>query len=159
MGADIHGFWEVYDHTGNWIAVDVINSQRNYMWFGIIAGVRGGPSIGTDHRGIPPDASGAYRDLVDEWKDDLHSHTWLSIKEVEEACVELNRRMVEAYNSPSEVPYEFIPTEDMNITQLIVTWGSNIAEPGINWCGTLKELMSKAGDINSNVRMVLCFDS
>lgn len=159
MGADIHGFWEVKDHTGNWIAIDTINSQRNYMWFGIIAGVRGGPSIGTELRGVPSDASGAYRDLLDEWGVDLHSHTWLSISEVREACVELNRRMAESYNEPSESPYEFIPAEDMNITQLIVSWGRRNAGPSLSWYGTLKELMCKTGDINSNVRMVLCFDS
>lgn len=162
MGADIHGFWEVKDHTGNWMAIDTVNPARNYMWFGIIAGVRGGPDIGTAHRGIPEKLSGAYRDLLDDWGADLHSHTWLSIDEVQEACKELNNRLVEAYNDPYDDPYESIPYEDMKLSQLIIGWGSTTGDRehiAWDWFGTLQELMAPTGDIKTDVRMVVCFDS
>lgn len=158
MGADIHGFWEVRDHTGNWMAIDTINPQRNYMWFGIIAGIRGGPDIGTAGRGVPPSPSGAYRDLLDTWGVDLHSHTWLSRREVIEACKELDNRMTESYNETVETPYEVIPNSDTTLNQLIVGWGDR-EHIAWDWFGTLKDLMSKTGDINSNIRMVVCFDS
>lgn len=158
MGADIHGFWEVKDHTGNWMAIDTVNSQRNYIWFGIVAGVRGGPDIGTANRGIPTNPSGAYRDLLDAWGSDLHSHTWLTREEVIEACDALNTRLVEAYNEPRVDPYELIPYNDTRLNQIIVGWG-NHDQVSWDWFGTINDLMHPSGDINSNTRMVICFDS
>lgn len=159
MGCDIHGFWEVKDHTGNWIAFRTINPGRNYMWFGIIAGVRGGPDIGTASRGVPDDASGAYKDMVDEWGVDLHSHTWLTSNEVQKACEELNNRMVEAYNDPVESVYEEVPHLDDTVDQLIVGWGSNHDNIAWNWFGKLRDLMYPSGTVNNCLRLVVCFDS
>jgi len=159
MGCDIHGFWEVKDHTGNWIAFRTINPGRNYMWFGIIAGVRGGPDIGTTSRGVPDDASGAYRDMVDEWGVDLHSHTWLTSSEVQKACGELSNRMVEAYNESHEEAYEEVPQLDDTVDQLIVGWGDNHDNIAWNWFGKLKDLMYPGGTLNNCLRMVICFDS
>ena len=159
MGCDIHGFWEVKDHTGNWIAIRTVNPQRNYMWFGIIAGVRGGPDIGTAGRGIPDNASGAYKDMIDDWGVDLHSHTWLTGSEVSKACKELNTRMVEAYNDIQDDPYEEVPGPDDAVDQLIVGWGNNRDNIAWNWFGKLRDLMYPSGDINDCLRMVVCFDS
>jgi len=161
MGCDIHGFWEVKDHTGNWMAIDTINPGRNYDWFGIIAGVRGGPDIGTAHRGVPDDASGAYRDMVDAWGVDLHSHTWLSPSEVQGACHELGRLSIERYNDDrhDDGLYEPIPMLNTNVTQLIVSWGQSDSDVAWDWYGTVKELMIPGGNIEDCVRMVVCFDS
>ena len=159
MGCDIHGFWEVKDHTGNWMAIDTINPQRNYIWFGIIAGVRGGPDIGTAQRGIPENPSGAYKDMMDEWGVDLHSSTWLTRAEVLKAMEELNRRLAESYNEPAEVAYECVPDLQTKLSQIIVGWGDNKDNIAWNWYGTVQELMYPGGDINECVRMVVCFDS
>ena len=157
MGCDIHGFWEIKDHTGNWIAVDTINPSRNYEWFGVVAGVRSGPDIGTANRGIPDNSSGAYRDMIDEWGADLHSHTWLTRDEVLAACEELNRRLTEYYNDLTE-HHEYPPNLDTNVTQLIVGWGDNKDYVVWDWYGTVSDLMYPGGDINDCVRMVICFD-
>jgi hypothetical protein len=160
MGCDIHGFWEVKDHTGNWMAFDTINPGRNYDWFGVIAAVRGGPDIGTAGRGMPDCPSGAYKDMVDEWGVDLHSHTWLTRAEVQEACHELNRRMIEAYDEhPNDHEYEMIPNSDTNVSQLIVGWGHNSDNIAWNWYGTVQDLMLPGGNLDECIRMVVCFDS
>ena len=154
MGCDIHGYWEVKDHTGNWMAFENINEIRNYMWFGIIAGVRGGPDIGTANRGIPPDPSGAYQDMLDDCGDDLHSHTWLTPKEVAEACQELNNRMIEAYNDPHPEPYEDVPGLDTTLRRILP---HSLAD--WPWFGNLKDLMMPGAELNESLRLVVCFDS
>ncbi len=160
MGCDIHGFWEVKDHTGNWMAIDTINPGRNYDWFGAIAAVRGGPDIGTAGRGVPDDASGAYRDMVDQWGVDLHSHTWLTPSEVQEACQEMNRRSIGSYNEEFDVHgYEIIPKLDTNVTQLIISWQNEMGDTAWDWYGTVKDLMFSGGTIEECVRFVACFDS
>jgi len=159
MGCDIHGFWEVKDHTGNWIAFQTVNPERNYTWFGIIAAVRGGPDIGTASRGVPGDASGAYKDMVEAWGVDLHSHTWLTSNEVHKACGEFSNRMVEAYSESYEEAYEDVPAPDDNVDQLIVGWGDNRDNIAWTWFGKLKDLMYPGGTTNDCLRMVICFDS
>jgi hypothetical protein len=160
MGCDIHGFWEVKDHTGNWMAINTINSGRNYEWFGVIAGVRGGPDIGTAHRGVPEDASAAYRNMVDRWGDDLHSHTWLTPPEVQKACQEMNRRSVESYNEEFDAyGYEPIPEPDTKVTQLIVSRTNLGDDVTLNWHGSIKDLMRPNGIIENCVRFVVCFDN
>ncbi|MBK25119.1 MAG: hypothetical protein CME70_14070 [Halobacteriovorax sp.] len=161
MGCDIHGFWEIKDHTGNWMAISSVYSQRDYVWFGIIAAVRGGPHIGTAARGIPNDPSIAYKGLLDAWGEDLHSHTWLTPKEVQEACQEYETRALEYHDDYMHTPgtnYETIPSYDTPVTRLITSYNhDDLSE--ISWTGTVHDLMHPDGDVDSNIRMVICFDS
>lgn len=86
MGCDIHGFWEFKTPDGAWIAFETVNDTRSYWWFGIIGGVRRPMGdLGTEKRGVPDDCSGAWRQQVDTWDRDFHSHTWLTPAEVKRA--------------------------------------------------------------------------
>jgi hypothetical protein len=69
---------------------------RNYRLFGFLADVRNGSGFGgidtgdavkpiAMPRGVPDDASPEYKEIVDEWDSDGHSHSWLTLKELREA--------------------------------------------------------------------------
>lgn len=68
-------------------------SGRNYNLFAILANLRNGrgfagvltgePTVPIDApRGVPDDASLAYRNEVDNWGTDGHSHSWFSLHEL-----------------------------------------------------------------------------
>lgn len=79
MGCDISSFIEV-KRDGEWTFVERGpwgSDERNYVWFGFLAGVRNLniPPISAP-RGFPSDSS---RDVFD-W--DCHSHSWLTVEEL-----------------------------------------------------------------------------
>ena len=86
MGADIHGVWECKLPNGTWVAFKEINPIRNYVWFGIISGVRGaGPkcdSIEWNPR-REPDAGEYWLRMCEGGG--YHNHTCLSIRALREA--------------------------------------------------------------------------
>ena len=84
MGADIHGYWEIFHPEFNrWVMFKPINDTRKYSWFGIIAGVRGedeprvpvimGPSADPSRA---PDGSFSrmWVEYCKYWGRGLHSH-------------------------------------------------------------------------------------
>jgi hypothetical protein len=111
MGCDIHIVLERKDRDNVWIGwkqmtymsteaikltytnyetphemprfVSYIIDQRNYSFFNALCGVRGpGSEFGYEPRGLPNDASRMTRMCLSEDDVDLHSHSWLSIKEL-----------------------------------------------------------------------------
>lgn len=100
MGADIHLFAEKKLKSGEWATVQTfspINRKavgldvtrpydwlffivegRNYALFAKLAGVRGN---GPQAKGVPDDASPLYREYVDSWLSDGHSHSWCTATE------------------------------------------------------------------------------
>ncbi|MCK4827413.1 hypothetical protein KA005_67400 [bacterium] len=86
MGCDIHGFLEVRNRDGIWKVKDKIPGDRNYDWFGVLAGVRN--YVNTipiaESRGVPIDASIKARKRIDSWDMDGHSHSWLTLKDFSE---------------------------------------------------------------------------
>ena len=97
MGADIHGYWEIFHPEFNrWVMFKPINDTRKYSWFGIIAGVRGedeprvpvimGPSADPSRA---PDGSFSrmWVEYCKYWGRGLHSHAivpWHSAIEANE---------------------------------------------------------------------------
>lgn len=58
------------------------------MWFAWLCGVRDGmeedmPRFSREPRGLPPDLSVPVWDEVNRWGGDGHSHSWLTLKELE----------------------------------------------------------------------------
>jgi hypothetical protein len=100
MGADIHLFAEKKLRNNEWATVQTfspINKKavgldatdpydwlffmvegRNYALFAKLAGVRGD---GPQAKGVPDDASPLYREYVDSWRNDGHSHSWCTATE------------------------------------------------------------------------------
>lgn len=86
MGCDIHPIIEVRDReTKEWYCYGKPDSNRNYAWFGIIAGVRDDKAPTVMYpKNLPKDMSlVTKRELMNN--DDLHSHSWLSMAELSEA--------------------------------------------------------------------------
>ena len=110
MGCDIHIVLERKDRNGQWFGwkqlsymetealtftylnyettherpryVGYTIDRRNYEFFNALCGVRGeGSEFGYEPRGLPEDASPMVRECLDD-NVDLHSHSWLTIKEL-----------------------------------------------------------------------------
>ena len=148
MGCDIHGYWELRNADGVWVAFREVNFNRSYAWFAIIADVRSSgprkPHHPTARRGVPKDASAAWRTYTSYGETGLHSHTWLTYDEVAAA----NRRM--------DVPKERLPTLDDDVEQ-IFAMGPDMPTR-LPWFGNLSEVV---GDqpLNDCLRLVIAFDN
>lgn len=90
MGCDIHFVVEFFDkEKKEWwgaLASDMtdhrrplIPMQRNYAFFGELAGVRGNSTIGNKPNGIPEAVSDLSQRLIEKWDTDGHSHSALSL--------------------------------------------------------------------------------
>jgi hypothetical protein len=63
--------------------VKYLIGRRNYGFFNSLCGVRGqGSEFGYTDRGLPDDASDMSEMLLSEDDPDLHSHSWLTIREL-----------------------------------------------------------------------------
>ena len=101
MGCDIHIHTEVL-RSGKWWWMDKhwldpfdmrmdheeIWEGRNYVLFEILAGVRAGYGSReyeqiADRRGLPSDLSAEVAKLAEGWRNDGHSHSWLSLHDLE----------------------------------------------------------------------------
>ena len=97
MGRDIHMYIE-YRHNGcDWQADkhhvvrsedgdcprDVDAACRKYALFAELANVRGYGNRDIDPLGIPKDASKTVKKAVEYWRDDGHSHSWISLEDFE----------------------------------------------------------------------------
>lgn len=105
MGCDIHIVLERHDKAhGVWVGVRSYSSfsakllqnvktdfswtsyrlrERHYAFFNDLCGVRGdGSRFGFRPRGLPKDASSLTQLRLDEDDPDLHSHSWLDMKEL-----------------------------------------------------------------------------
>lgn len=90
IGADIHVYVEVVEkHAGGYekndeyilcVAEDVFFG-RNYILFGLMAGVRGTKTL-FEPKGLPENISSTVSKKNKEWGVDAHSHSWLSIEEL-----------------------------------------------------------------------------
>ncbi len=100
MGCDIHLYVEVRKAEGSpWVFVhpplghDAYAEQnghpaqwapwRDYLAFGILAGVRRRAEPIAGPRGVPHDRTDTYADAVEEWCGDGHTHSWLMLDELE----------------------------------------------------------------------------
>jgi hypothetical protein len=63
--------------------VGFIIDRRNYRFFNALCGVRGdGSEFGYECRGLPSDASAMSQEELSEEDADLHSHSWLTVREL-----------------------------------------------------------------------------
>lgn len=103
MGCDIHvcvekrssstELWESYDST-DVEYVDAIEIGRDYVLFSLLAGVRNhfGFVPVAPPRGLPPDVSAEVANAAnDEWGSDGHSHSWVTLAELEAANLQTQR--------------------------------------------------------------------
>jgi hypothetical protein len=101
---------------------DVIWEDRNYRVFSMLAGVRNGigfASVKTGEpitpiskpRGVPEDVSAEVKTEIDEWGCDGHSHSWLTLKELEAVpwdhrlirqCGHVDARQFQTYEKDGE---------------------------------------------------------
>ena len=79
--------WELEDYDDDekiWECGEKFYSGRNYHLFGILAQVRTwdtSESI-SEPKGIPDDASYAYKYMCDQWHGDAHSHSYFTLEEL-----------------------------------------------------------------------------
>jgi hypothetical protein len=84
MGCDIHLFVEERVDNGKWEYVQEIDVNRNYDLFGFLAGVRDDNNLQHfPRKGFPNDASKTVIGQYDEWDLNGHSHSWLTLEELQ----------------------------------------------------------------------------
>ena len=88
MGCDIHTHVEIKKEN-KWIHIDEVPEEferRNYSTFSILAGVRSSFNVKpiSEPKGIPEDASKETKANIEEWNGDGHSHSYLTLKELDE---------------------------------------------------------------------------
>lgn len=81
MGCDIHCFTEV-KLSDQWVFVHKTKIDRDYRLFGVLAGVRHSGQC-FPRKGKPKDVSVLVQHKMDYWGGDSHSHSWVSIQELE----------------------------------------------------------------------------
>jgi len=160
MGCDIHGFWEAKTPDGSWIAFCRINESRSYTWFGIIADVRINTESQTAARGMPVDSSPAWRRYCSIWGRGLHSHTWLTLDEVDVANKQFSDYCKKSYEKYEEFDREKIPQAEDQVCILIIPFDDTDGAPvkEIPWTGTIADLVG-SDEVADKIRMVVAFDN
>lgn len=91
MGCDAHVAIEYKPYTSpdrevRWDTWAIrLPTSRDYVLFGLLAGVRTRPKDGYEKRGLPQDVSTDVKTWLEE--SDFHSHSWLTPFEFYSACV------------------------------------------------------------------------
>ena len=81
---DVHYEWTLPPRTpgnpwgGPWVFTV---RDRDYAWFGAIAGVRGSNQL-FEQRGLPDEVVPEIRREINQWNGDGHSHSWLMVSEM-----------------------------------------------------------------------------
>lgn len=84
MGCDIHSYVE-FKHGEHWDNLDFSPFRtRSYGAFAFLAGVRNYSGVRpiSEPRGLPADLAFITKHAHDEWKDDAHTASWLSVREL-----------------------------------------------------------------------------
>lgn len=63
--------------------------NRDYWFFGFLARVRRESAYSFDPKGVPDDASPEYDKLVEQYGDDGHSHSYLSLKDMKDKLLNI----------------------------------------------------------------------
>lgn len=87
MGCDIHTHVEI-KRENKWVHIDEVPEEferRNYSTFSILAGVRSSFNVKpiSEPKGVPEDASEETKTNIEEWNGDGHSHSYLTLKELD----------------------------------------------------------------------------
>lgn len=87
IGCDIYGFLEVRDREGIWRFKGKIPEDRDYDWFGVLAGIRNYanvPSI-AEPRGLPINISARGTKRIARWDGlDGYNCSWLTLEDFSE---------------------------------------------------------------------------
>lgn len=88
MGCDIHTMIEIkLSGSDQWVCYGDLDYEigRHYELFAALAGVRNDYGIKpiSKPRGIPDDACKEYKSLVENWDLDGHSHSWVTVEDLE----------------------------------------------------------------------------
>lgn len=135
-----HWLKEEREGTYNFISIN-----RNYLLFAVLADVRNSYGIEPIHRprGLPSDVSAVVKEQADNWGEDAHDHSYLTIKELAE--FDWNQ---ETARARWETPYRHVQwTESLkDCVDTFYTW-------------SIPKLIELAdGDLES-VRIVFWFDN
>lgn len=120
MGCDIHVYTETLDKNGDWLAdargtydvesfpdeeyayysMDETFTGRDYILFGVLAGVRRHYPFSFDPKGFPEDASSHVNEIYQSEIEDAHTPSYLSKEELQTKATEL---LITGEHIPPEV--------------------------------------------------------
>lgn len=168
MGCDIHGTLEVKENE-EWKRICEIPDDRNYDWFGIIAGVRNYVNATpiSHPKGIPLKVSKETRKLLESWDLDGHSHSYLTLAEIEAYDWEqifhdgristVEKATGEEWSKASYTSPNFINRERFELKYLDRVAKDLISPTWKKFLNKMRRLSKKYG--KENVRIVFFFDN
>jgi hypothetical protein len=117
MGCDIHFVLErKVDHL--WLGVAATNfgwrphaKDRNYLFFGELAGVRCDSSKDRKPIGLPETPSMLTKLCVDGWASDGHSHSWLTLRDFCQDYIDAHHGRVQPHDIPThhlDSPWDYL---------------------------------------------------
>ena len=127
MGCDIHGHVEIRmypDSSRDWW-LSVLNvgalADRNYDLFGFLFGVRNYARFEpiAPFRGLPKNPSDTIKKEIDEWKNDAHSTSYLTLTELQsinwdDESPEEDQRVHVYHEDNHEMSYKAMSSGDIN---------------------------------------------
>ena len=187
MGCDIHTIVEIKKEN-TWVGLEDCPKEfdeRNYSMFAFLANVRNRFNTkGFEAKGLPDDISEKSRQLFDEWGEDIHSKSYITLKEFEDidktdyysqkvrvigeffkAFKEFGGVLPEQMEIEELKPTTFIDVIEMSFCpDVVVKWQSPEREqketPLYKGIEALKEIATKnnISDFN-DIRIVFGFDN
>lgn len=95
MGCDIHLYIEKKIDEKEWVYIGESDyNGRDYELFGFMAGVRGSQQY-FKQKGLPDDISSGVRKICVDYGSDGHSHSWLTLEELQSVDWESNKFMIQ----------------------------------------------------------------
>ncbi len=147
MGCDIHMYKEMYK-DGKWVnesqssvieqedeyytystlSIDEVGLNRNYWLFGLLAEVRSVFPYSFQAKGLPDNISPEVKKMADSWNRDGHSHSYLTVLELQNKATELllenpNPQISDQITMIKEIISQFIYKDKES--QRIVFWFDN----------------------------------
>lgn len=199
MGCDIHtyvecrvnGLWERQMPEGEGFSLRRGQWElgRNYMLFGILAGVRNRDVLPiSEPRGLPEDCSKEIRERHEEWSVDAHSTSYFLISELLDArehVFEMKKyfdfkdyvsyketgKPEQWFSSYLPMDFELISNEEMDRrVEQAAFWGGEKLATEVTWLMKYKDvaeyfwekILPKMAELDpdpANVRMVFWFDN
>lgn len=170
MGCDIHGIIERKNESGGWYWLNSGDPDigRNYTIFSVLANVRNYdnyPFI-SEPKGMPKDLTSEMRCLVNEWGEDGHSHSWITLEEMKNYDIEQKvycSRLVTERDEAGNITSTCAATSGRSLGHVgEITIFDEFPNGRRHWLyliGYLEEVAKKYGLKNDEVRFVFFFDN
>jgi hypothetical protein len=169
IGSDIWGFLEIRGPDGLWEYKNKMPDDRDYDWFGLLAGVRNNVNAKpiAELRGLPDDVSPRLARKIANWGGlDEYSCSWLSLEDfseydwenvsIDERMFTIDRRTGKELNKTLGNDEWIVESDFFEYKHLSYVAKDLISKKWVKFLNKMELLATKYGP--ENVRIVFWFD-